>query len=239
MPVPRSPRASPPDLSGVASELYPILAQPPTRNRRQSQKICLSNGPGRLLPSITPGQPPNLSRTRLNDRLRLVSRPVRNSPRRPPLALTCHGLPRRRAPASATREAAGPAAPNGPSGAGADAKAPGGQDGYRAGGLRFRHRCRGLQRGGPGGPERVGLHAGTWGGPLPGTWGRSPYRGPGGRSPWGNGHGGMAGGRGETRPPRGEEGTRGNGGQGRPPIAGRKGFSPARYGGTGREAGAA
>ena len=44
-----------------------------------------------------------------------------------------------------------------------NAKAPGSQDGYRAGGLRFRLWRRGLQRGGAGGTQGVGLHAGTWG----------------------------------------------------------------------------
>jgi hypothetical protein len=62
---------------------------------------------------------------------------------------------------------------------------------------------------GAGGTQRVGLHAGTWG--------RSPYRGPGGRPRWGNGHGGMAGGWVERGPRHWEEGDQGDGGRGRPP----------------------
>jgi hypothetical protein len=84
---------------------------------------------------------------------------------------------------------------------------------------------------GAGGTQRVGLHAGTWG--------RSPYRGPGGRSPWGSGHGGMAAGWVKRGPHAGRRGPRGMGGRGSPPSGGGRWFSPARYGGTGREAGAA
>ena len=59
---PESPRAGPPDRSGVASELYPILAQPPTRNRSQAQKSVPRTLPADSIHSITPGQPPSLSR---------------------------------------------------------------------------------------------------------------------------------------------------------------------------------
>jgi hypothetical protein len=56
--------------------------------------------------------------------------------------------------------------------------------------------------------------------PIPGTWGRSPYRGPGGGPRGGTAMGEWPGG--EARPPtRGRRGTRGMGGGGGPPWRGR------------------
>src|ERR1700744_2100600 len=48
----------PPDHSGAASELYPILAQPPTRNPRLEKKSASLTIRGYSRPTITPGQPP-------------------------------------------------------------------------------------------------------------------------------------------------------------------------------------
>src|ERR1700722_18336218 len=48
----------PPDLSGAASELYPILAQPPTQNPRLEKKSASLTIPGYSCPTIPPGQPP-------------------------------------------------------------------------------------------------------------------------------------------------------------------------------------
>ena len=83
---------------------------------------------------------------------------------------------------------------------------------------------------GAGGTRGVGLHVGTWGEvPIAGTWGEVPWG-----WPWGVAVGG-----GSVAPRAGEEGTRGMGGGGGPHGGGGRRFSPARYGGTGREAGAA
>ena len=83
----------------------------------------------------------------------------------------------------------------------------------------------GFSDGGPGGPEGRPPCGDLGEVPIPGTWGRSPNRGPGevpvGERPWGNGRG-----VGETRPPRGEEGTKGNGGQGEAPHRGEEGGFP-------------
>jgi len=67
----------------------------------------------------------------------------------------------------------------------ADAKAPGSQDGYRAGGSDFVTGDKGFSAGGRGGPRRVGLHVGTWGRSRSRDLGEVPYRGPGGEVPAG------------------------------------------------------
>ena len=143
---------------------------------------------------------------------------------------------RGKAPPSAPGSAPG-RRPSAAGAASADAKAPGGRDGYRAGGSDFVTGDEGFCAR-PGG-MRAGALRGTaggqgdwpmWGkgddppvaGERPGGWPRrtgagevsqGTSRGPGGVAPYGRGPGGMA------------------------PLRGRRRFSPARYGGTGREAG--
>ena len=80
---PGLPRAGPPDLSGVASELYPILAQPPTRIGGKGKKSVSRTDPSDSIPSITPGQPDNSSRTSLWKRHRTHLTRRRESPRQP------------------------------------------------------------------------------------------------------------------------------------------------------------
>src|ERR1700734_3340558 len=53
---PRRPRACPPDLSGAASELYPILAQPPTRTGGYEKKSVRRTKGGHSVPTVYTGQ---------------------------------------------------------------------------------------------------------------------------------------------------------------------------------------
>ena len=72
----------PPDLSGAASELYPILAQPPTRNRRLEKKSASLTVRGYSRPTITPGQPQRESTGSGRRAPGAESRARRQSPRR-------------------------------------------------------------------------------------------------------------------------------------------------------------
>ena len=102
---------------------------------------------------------------------------------------------------------------------GADAKALGGRDAYRAGDSDCVAGDEGFS-GGAGGTGRVGLH-GDLGGPR-GTWGEVPNRGPGG-GPGGGTARGMAVGRVKAARPAGNRGPRETGGGGAPRCGG-KGF---------------
>ena len=122
----------------------------------------------------------------------------------------------------------------------ADAKAPGGQDGYRAGGSDYVAGDEGISVGGPGGPEGRPPCGDLGEVPIAGDLGGGPPRGQGGpRSgdlgevPVGERPGGLAAGGGETRPPRGEEGTRGEWEAGEAPYRGEEGSFPGPLRGHG------
>ena len=242
---PESPRAGPPDLSGVASELYPILAQPPTRNQSKAKKSVPRTVPADSTPSITPGQPPTPARSDRSHPRDARHAPTPRAPRtllRGPRVAVPAAHPASREPQPAggglvaptppplwpwgpqTRTRCGPGghgpalyvrvgprannamtAAAGPNrrpirrersqpGAGADAKAPGAQDGYRAGAPISSPATRASARGAEGDPMGrppcgdlgEGPHVGDLGG---GPHARDLGGGPGGGTARGNGRG--------------------------------------------------
>ena len=72
----------PPDLSGAASELYPILAQPPTQNPRLEKKSASLTIRGYSSPTITAGQPPTRAPASPAHRRAACPGSGRQSPRR-------------------------------------------------------------------------------------------------------------------------------------------------------------